>query len=146
MKIYYNSIKENPSLVDGPGYRTVVFLQGCDLHCKNCQNQGTWSPESGHSVDVKDLAQLIREHSFNKKITISGGEPLLQKAALLELINELQGYNICLYTGHQIEDVSQEILNKIHYIKYGPFKESLKTSTMPFVGSSNQIFKAINHE
>lgn len=146
MKINYNSIKENPSLVDGPGYRTVVFLQGCDMHCKNCQNQETWDMEAGHSVDVKDLAMLIKNHSFNNKVTISGGEPLLQGPALLELINELEGYDICLYTGRQIEDVPQEILKKIHHIKYGPYMENLKTSTLPFVGSSNQIFKAIDHE
>ena len=56
MKVYINSIKFNRSLVDGPGVRTVVFFQGCDLHCKGCQNKSTWNMKSGTEVEVAELA------------------------------------------------------------------------------------------
>lgn len=146
MKISYNTIMRNPSLCDGTGYRTVVFLQGCDLHCKNCQNKDTWDISKGHLVETRELADLIREQSFNKQITISGGEPLMQKDAVLELIELLPDYDICLYTGHDISEVPQAILDKIHYLKYGRFIDELKTSMMPFVGSSNQVFMEVKHE
>ncbi len=145
-KISYNSIMKNPSLCDGAGYRTVVFLQGCNLRCNNCQNKDTWDIDKGQCVDTKELAGLIRKQTRNKKITLTGGEPLLQIEAVIDLINELDGYNICLYTGHDISEVPQEILSKIHYIKYGPFVESLKTTLTPFVGSSNQVFMEVNNE
>ena len=146
MKISYNTIMRNPSLCDGTGYRMVVFLQGCDLYCKNCQNKDTWDINKGHLVEAKELADLIRDRSFNKQITISGGEPLMQKDAVLELIELLPDYDICLYTGHDIIEVPQEILDKVHYIKYGPFIEEMKTTVKPFVGSSNQVFMEVKHE
>ena len=45
-----NSIRYNNSVVDGPGIRTVLFMQGCDLHCKGCQNRSTWNIEKGKNT------------------------------------------------------------------------------------------------
>lgn len=142
-KISYNSIMKNPSLCDGIGYRTVVFLQGCDIHCKHCQNQDTWDITKGHVVEVYELADLIKAAAFNKEITISGGEPLMQRQALSELLSLLRGYDVCLYTGHDISEIPQDILDNVHYVKYGAYKEELKTTVIPFVGSSNQVFTEI---
>ena len=128
-----NSIMNNPSLCDGYGYRTVVFLQGCNLRCPGCQNPSTWDINKGISVDVKDLAHHLREKCLNKKLTISGGEPLLQAEALKELLEELK-------------EVPKEILKYLKYIKVGRFILEQRTSTKPFVGSTNQKFVRIHHE
>ncbi len=141
-----NSIMKNPSLCDGHGYRTVVFLQGCDLHCPGCHNKSTWDPNKGTLMDVGDLAKLLREKAINKKVTISGGEPLLQKEAVLELLKELPDFDLCLYTGHEMEDVPFEMLKYLKYIKVGRFIQEERTSTTPFVGSKNQRFVRVFHE
>ena len=149
MNIYINAIKWNNSIVDGPGIRTVLFLQGCNLHCPGCQNVSTWKLENGKQVDIDLLVNKLNEKVFNKKITISGGEPLYQLDALILLIAKLNALNfdICLYTGHSKEEVPSIIINKIHYLKTGRFISSLKTTTKPYVGSSNQIFEdVIKHE
>ena len=143
MKVYINSISFNRSLVDGPGVRTVVFFQGCDLHCKGCQNQSTWDIKNGTEVEVSELAALLKSKVSNKKITFSGGEPLLQAEALIELIKLLDGFNIAVYTGHELCDVPTELLDLIHFIKTGPFEESLKTTVTPYVGSTNQKFRRL---
>ena len=135
----------NPSLCDGYGYRTVVFLQGCNLRCPGCQNPSTWDINKGISVNVKDLAHLLRKKCLNKKLTISGGEPLLQADALKELLEELRDFDLCLYTGHELNEVPQEILRYLKYIKVGSFKKELKTSMKPFVGSTNQEFLEVKH-
>lgn len=145
-QIRINSIMKNPSLCDGPGYRTVVFLQGCNFHCEGCHNKSTWDTKKGTLIEVKELAQLLRDSVANKKVTISGGEPLLQKEALLELFEELKDFDLCLYTGYEIEDVSDDILKYLKYIKVGRFILSERTSTTPFVGSKNQKFVRIHHE
>lgn len=143
--IYINSIMKNPSLCDGIGYRTVLFLQGCDLQCIGCQNKSTWELTKGIKKDVKALAQELREKCFNKELTISGGEPLMQAEALQELLEELKDFDLCLYTGHELNEVPQSILTYLKYIKVGRFVQELRTTTKPFVGSSNQRFMEVSH-
>ena len=145
MIMYINSIRYNNSVVDGPGIRTVLFVQGCDLHCKGCQNKSTWDITKGKKIDIDNLVDELNKRVFNKKITISGGEPLMQKDALIELVAKLNtlGFDIALYTGHQKEDVPNAIIDKIKYLKTGNFIQELKTTIKPFVGSENQAFEEV---
>ncbi len=140
-----NSIRYNNSVVDGPGIRTVLFMQGCDLHCKGCQNKSTWDIEKGKKVDIDELVNELTKKVFNKKITISGGEPLMQKESLIELVTKLNdlGFDIALYTGHQKKDVPSILLDKVKYLKTGNFIQELKTTVKPFVGSENQVFEEV---
>ena len=138
MKIYINSIQFNKSLVDGPGVRTLVFFQGCDIRCPGCQNPSSWDITKGTEYSVKNLAKTIKDGAFNGKITLTGGEPLMQKEALVELLNELNGLDVIVYTGHQKEDVPDEVWKLTSYVKCGPFIERLKTTIKLYVGSSNQ--------
>ena len=145
MKLRINSFWANKSLCDGPGIRSLLFCQGCDIHCPGCQNPSSWDPKGGTERDVRELAQQIIASSDNGKITITGGEPLLQKEAVAELIEILSeaGMDIALYTGHPKEDVPQSILAHIKYLKHGPYKKEFHTSATPFVGSTNQTFERI---
>lgn len=145
MKIYINSIRFNRSLVDGPGVRTVIFFQGCDIHCKGCQNPSSWDISKGKPYEIEEIVKLLREKVTNKKITLSGGEPLMQKVAVLEIVKKLSDFDIVLYTGHELSEVPDQILKKVNYVKAGPFVEKLKSSVIPFVGSTNQTFMRVNH-
>ena len=51
-------------------YKTVLFLQGCNLKCSGCQNQSTWDINKGKLIDVKELALQIRK-KCKKRITIT---------------------------------------------------------------------------
>ena len=62
----------------------------------------------------------------------------MQKEALVELLEELKGMDVIVYTGHQKEDVPEEVWKLATYVKYGPFIERLKTTIKPYVGSFNQ--------
>lgn len=120
-------------------------MQGCDLRCPFCQNQKIWDIKSGYKWSIKVLINELKKNSITKKVTITGGEPLFQLEALKTLVDELykEQFNIVLYTGHRKEDVPKDILSKINYLKYGPFIYSKRTSTIPFVGSSNQVFEKL---
>lgn len=95
--------------VDGPGIRVVVFMQGCNLQCKYCQNRDTWEINSGTSISVKDLVSKIKKYEkyinySNGGITISGGEPLLQVKFLISLFKELKKIGI-----HTALDTSRNV-------------------------------------
>lgn len=143
MKVYINSIKFNRSLVDGPGVRTVVFFQGCDLRCKGCQNPSTWEMKNGTEMTTDELVTILKKEVINKKVTFSGGEPLMQVNALIDVVKKLEGFDIAVYTGHEFEKVPNELLDNITYIKTGSFKEELKSTVKPYVGSTNQEFRRV---
>lgn len=145
MNIRINTFWANKSLCDGPGIRSLLFCQGCDIHCPGCQNPSSWDPNGGTERDVEELAKEIIAATDNGKITITGGEPLLQKEAVAELIRILDesGMDIALYTGHSKSEVPESILSHIKYLKHGSYVKALHTSTTPFVGSTNQVFERI---
>ena len=143
MVVYINSIKFNRSLVDGPGVRTVVFFQGCDLRCKGCQNPSTWEIKKGIEMTTDELVAVLKKEVINKKVTFSGGEPLMQVEALIDIVKKLSDFDIAVYTGHELNEVPQELLDNITYIKTGSFKEELKSTVKPYVGSTNQELRRV---
>ncbi|GAA5414309.1 4Fe-4S single cluster domain-containing protein [Ureaplasma ceti] len=149
--IYLNSIRNDLSVNDGPGYRLVIFLQGCDIHCKGCQNKSIQNMNDVEPIEVSQLVNQIRNKlketgNVINRITVSGGEPLLQKDALLELLIELQDLDICLYTGHELNEVPEIFFQYLNFVKTGPFILNLFTRTKPFVGSTNQTMWEIDKE
>lgn len=91
-----NSI-ETLGLVDGPGIRTVIFLNGCKLRCLFCHNPETWKL-SENNITVDELVKkILRYKPYYKNtggVTFSGGEPLLQSKFLIEVCKELKKENI----------------------------------------------------
>lgn len=151
MKIRIHKILEG-SLVDGPGKRTVLFLQGCPIHCPGCQSQQTWNPEGGQEWEVVALAdELTRRGAETGEYTISGGEPFFQPEALLGLLKALRerGANhIIVYTGYELEVLAsqnhparpylEEILPLVDVLVDGPFRAELDNPFLSYRGSSNQ--------
>lgn len=89
---------ETFGLVDGPGVRFVVFLQGCHMRCQYCHNPETWSMTNGEEWDAKELFnKAYRYRTYWKKdggITVSGGEPLLQMEFVTELFKYAKQRNV----------------------------------------------------
>jgi anaerobic ribonucleoside-triphosphate reductase activating protein len=140
------------SFVDGPGQRAVVFFQGCSLHCPGCQNRSLWPADGGRSVDAGDLAQTLALLSgVGRAVTITGGEPFQQPAALLALVSELRNSeitNIIVYTGYRWDELRdpsnpafsliEAILTQIDVLVDGRFVRALDDDLIAWRGSRNQ--------
>lgn len=106
---------ESLGTFDGPGVRMVLFLQGCNFRCLYCANPDTIKGDKGQIKTVDEIMTLARSQRpfFGKKggITVSGGEPLLQAAALIPLFQALkaEGFNTCIDTNGSIwnDDVEE---------------------------------------
>ena len=99
---------ESFGTVDGPGIRYVLFLQGCPLRCKYCQNRDTWDTHGGTLYDVDEILETILKYENYIKptggVTVSGGEPLLQTNSLIVLFRELKKYGF-----HTAIDTSRNV-------------------------------------
>jgi pyruvate formate lyase activating enzyme len=108
------------STVDGPGIRFVAFLTGCPLRCQYCHNPDTWHKHNGQPVSVSRSMKQIGKYAQVLKIskggiTISGGEPVLQRKFLTRIFRHCKelGLHTCLDTcgrlGHMLTD--QELMD-----------------------------------
>ncbi len=103
---------------DGPGIRMVVFAQGCQFRCLYCQNVDTLDVHGGTLVSIDELVNraINQKGYFGSKggVTVSGGEPLLQRAKLITFFKKLHDNNIntCLDTnGRLLDDDVRELLH-----------------------------------
>ena len=88
---------ESFSTIDGPGIRTVIFLNGCNLRCKFCHNPETWIKKEENYSEEELLNKILRNKPYFKNnggITFSGGEPLLQYDFLINFCKKLKKENI----------------------------------------------------
>ena len=96
-------------------------------------------------MSVQELLDIIKDDEF-ANVTFSGGDPLYQVEAFTELarsIKEETGKTIWCYTGFTYEEVLadeslSQILPYLDVLVEGPFIQELRTTELPFRGSSNQ--------
>lgn len=61
------------SIVDGPGLRLSVFVQGCPHHCAGCHNPQTWDASEGCDMDLVQIYKRISRNPLLQGITLTGG-------------------------------------------------------------------------
>lgn len=93
---YIDSL-ETMGLVDGPGIRFVVFMKGCKLRCLFCHNPETWSMDNSLEISSEELIRRIlkyKDYYSNGGVTFSGGEPLIQKVFLIDILKKCKMCNL----------------------------------------------------
>ena len=85
-----------------------IRLAQCSLRCKYCDTVQAQSPDSGKEMNIDEIINEVVKFKNCYRITITGGEPLLQEAELEELVDRLSmEYDISIETNgaHQIKKV-----------------------------------------
>ena len=125
---------EGESIVDGPGIRFSVFCQGCPHHCEGCHNPETHPFEGGTPVKVEKILEVIDKDPLLRGVTFSGGEPICQSEAFLELARGVKerGLDIVIFTGYTYEQL----------MKYAEGQDSqLTNSSIDEAGTAMEALK-----
>ena len=144
---------EPESIVDGPGYRFAIFVQGCPHHCPECHNPETHDFDGGRLVDTDEILPLLGKNPLVRGLTLSGGEPMLKAEPLLLLAKaaKARGMNVWCYTGFTYEqlmetgDAAQKaLLDVIDVLVDGPYVAAQRSLDLCFCGSRNQRLVDLN--
>lgn len=134
------------SRVNGPGLRSVVWVQGCTLKCPGCFNSHTHAHKVVKLFDPVELGQTLIEIADTEGVTISGGEPFQQAAACAFLAETLQkaSRSVMVFTGYPYDRIENStdtsikaFLNHIDLLVAGPFMQKLLCRE-PLRASRNQ--------
>jgi anaerobic ribonucleoside-triphosphate reductase activating protein len=145
------------SMVNGPGSRAVVWVQGCPRGCYHCFNPSSWSFAINQLASIEEVSQWILRNPNNTGVTFSGGEPFWQApalAALARLVKEA-GLNVMSFTGFTLEELrghrappgAGQLLEMLDLLIDGPYVEALAINSPDSpVSSGNQRLHIFNSQ
>jgi anaerobic ribonucleoside-triphosphate reductase activating protein len=135
------------SQVNGPGLRSVVWVQGCSRKCPGCINPHTHAHKPVKLLDPEELGHRLANIRDTIGLTFSGGEPFEQAQACAVLAETVKatGKSVMVFTGFPFEELKQStepsvqrFLKTIDLIIAGPFVQELKCESKLWRASSNQ--------
>lgn len=135
------------STLDGPGIRTVIFMQGCHLRCQYCHNPDTWDPEAvtAREYSADEIMKII-EHSLTYfessggGVTFSGGEPLLQAEFVKEVFGRCREKKIHTAIDTSLYVASHTVLEllPVTNLFLADIKHINNESSIKLVGAGNR--------
>ncbi|MGN0794209.1 MAG: anaerobic ribonucleoside-triphosphate reductase activating protein [Aristaeellaceae bacterium] len=141
----YGTVED--SIVDGPGIRYVVFVQGCPHHCPGCHNPESHDFSGGREVTTEEIIAQMKANPLLDGLTLSGGEPMCSAEACAELAEAAlaMGLNVWCYTGFTWEALLDEgdparmkLLRAVNVLVDGPFLKDERSLELQYRGSRNQ--------
>lgn len=98
------------SRANGPGRRFVVWFQGCTLGCAGCFNPAT-HVAAGPVVDLDEVVAAFAAADVDG-LTLSGGEPMQQAPAALELLlaARRRGRSTLMFSGYTRAELAVQAL------------------------------------
>jgi len=135
------------SKVNGPGIRSVIWVQGCRRKCPGCINPQTHPHKVVKLLDPVELGKQLCQIQNTNGVTISGGEPFEQAKAcsMLAKIVKENGKTVMVFTGFPFEELItcpntdvQYFLGYIDLIVAGPYMQGLICESSLWQASNNQ--------
>ncbi len=129
----------------------TIYFSGCDFNCGFCNTPEMLSFKEEFLIDIREIKQEIKNNNF-KEILFTGGEPCLQRPALLELAKYAKklGKRIILHTNGSKPNTllslfKLNLVDKIIFDIKAPFNETFEkvTKSQTFFKPSHSIMNDI---
>ena len=141
---------------DPTDWANIFYFAGCEHNCNMCHNKELQNFKSGHVISIDGLytlASTLSKKNKTNKIVFSGGDPLsIHNINDIKYFSQQYGnlFDICIYTGYNIDYVKQNEITGFKFIKCGSFIESQKRESGNFedkfiLASPNQNFYDANY-
>lgn len=137
------------TVVEGPGVRACIWVQGCSIRCQGCAVPWTWTTTGGTEISITELADRVLACPGIEGVTFVGGEPFEQARPLAVLGARLRAANLSVvtFTGFTLNLIRDSrnpdwdaLLGVTDLLIDGPFVAALADYSRPWVGSRNQCF------
>jgi anaerobic ribonucleoside-triphosphate reductase activating protein len=135
---------------EGPGRRFAVWVQGCSIRCEGCCNPQMFDHLGGTLVTPDLLlARLDKVRDQVEGVTLLGGEPFEQAAALLPFAEGVRarGKDVVAFSGHHLEELrldrppgARALLALVDLLVDGPYRAQVPETMRRWSGSANQCF------
>lgn len=139
---------EKDSMVNGDGLRLIIWVAGCERHCRGCHNKEAQDRSKGHEFTTADLAEIMNiltEREYLSGITFLGGEPLEvynrdEVARIAKILRtSFPDKTQWVYTGYSWEEVIElPVMKYIDVLVDGEFRQEEADKTLHWKGSANQ--------
>jgi anaerobic ribonucleoside-triphosphate reductase activating protein len=133
---------------EGPGRRFALWVQGCTIRCAHCCNPQMFPVEGGVEHETAELAKTIAAVPGLEGVSVLGGEPFEQPAALAELCALVRkaGLSVMIYTGYTLAELrarndaaTEAALAECDLLVDGRFEQALYETGRRWIGSKNQV-------
>ena len=137
---------ERRSVVNGPGERFVLWVQGCPFRCPGCYNPAYLPRAGGTPLSAPAVAGLVLATSGIEGVTYTGGEPMAQARGLSEVSRRVRaaGLSVFCFSGYTLEELRRsrsrsvhELLGELDVLVDGRY-EAEHSGALPWRGSANQ--------
>ncbi len=134
------------SRVNGPGLRSVLWVQGCPFRCPGCFNPDFLPCSGGKALTVDEAADLLLAEPDTEGVTFSGGEPFAQASILAKVADRVRaaGKGVLIFTGFEPEkllsshhDGIRRLLAAADLLVAGPYRQD-QPCHKPLQASANQ--------
>lgn len=134
------------SRANGPGRRSVLWVQGCPFRCPGCFNPDFLPFAGGRVMRAAEVAGWILAEADTEGVSVSGGEPFAQATALAQVAERVRaaGKGVLIFTGFAAATLQQSanpgvrrLLAAADLLVAGPYQRN-NPSRQPLLASANQ--------